>query len=167
MGRLRAAHVTGLHGGDSASAEHFPRLCAALLDATIATGERRPEARASIARADSLAREFIFEVCCGEAVTEANLVLARLWEQDGDLPRALQAVRRRAGGYLLAPLFQSTFLREEGRLAGLVGDTAGAIHAYRHYLVLRSDPDPALRPQRDSVRAELRRLEQATAISSR
>ncbi len=33
--------------------------------------------------------------------------------------------------------------------------TAGAISAYRHYLVLRFDPDPSLRPQRDSVRAEL------------
>ena len=167
VARLRAAHATGLQGSDSASAEHFSRLCAELLDAAIATGERRPEARASIARADSLAREFIFEVCCGEAVKEANLVLARLWEEEGDLPRALQAVRRRAGGYLLAPLFQSTFLREEGRLAALVGDTAGAIQAYRHYLVLRSDPERALQPQRDSIYAELRRLEQGTVISTR
>jgi serine/threonine-protein kinase len=158
VARLRAARVTGLHGGDSASAEHFPRLCAELLEAALASGERRPESRESIARADSLARDFIFEVCCGEAVVEANLLLARLWEREGDLPRALGAVRRRAGGFLLAPMFLSTFVREEGRLARLSGDTARAIRAYRHYLVLRSDPDLALRPQRDSVRAELQRL---------
>lgn len=34
------------------------------------------------------------------------------------------------------------FLREEGRFAATVGDTAGAIHAHRHYLVLRPErPD--------------------------
>jgi serine/threonine-protein kinase len=164
VGRLRAARVTGLHGGDSASAEHFPRFCAELLDAAIASGEQRAASRASIAGADSLAREFIFEVCCGEAVVEANLLLARLWEREGDLPRALGAVRRRAGGFLIAPMFLSTFVREEGRLAGLSGDTAGAIRAYRHYLVLRSDPDRALRPQRDSVRAELERLAGSSAV---
>jgi len=33
-------------------------------------------------------------------------------------------------------------LREEGRLAALAGDTAGAIRAYQHYLTLRDQPDP-------------------------
>jgi len=28
----------------------------------------------------------------------------------------------------------STFLREEGRLAAITGDTAGAVRALRHYL---------------------------------
>ena len=36
---------------------------------------------------------------------------------------------------------------------------AGAIEAYRHYLALRSDPEPALRPDADRIREELRRLE--------
>jgi hypothetical protein len=39
-----------------------------------------------------------------------------------------------------------------------VGDTEGAMRAYRHYLALRSDPEPALLGQADSVRAELGRL---------
>ena len=54
--------------------------------------------------------------------------------------------------------YLSTYLREEGRLAALVGDTAGAIGAYQHYLALRSDPEPPLRAERDSARAELARL---------
>jgi hypothetical protein len=51
-------------------------------------------------------------------------------------------------------------LREEGRLAAAVGDTAGAIRAYDHYLALRATPSDyePWRLQRDSVRAELAAL---------
>jgi hypothetical protein len=38
---------------------------------------------------------------------------------------------------MLPTWYLSTFLREEGRLAALTGDTAGAIRAYQHYLALR------------------------------
>jgi hypothetical protein len=86
-----------------------------------------------------------------------NLVIARLKEDRGDRAGALAATRRRL--YLQAePLFLSTYLREEGRLAALTGDRAGAIRAYRHYLALRADPEPALRPQVEQVRAELAQL---------
>ena len=40
-----------------------------------------------------------------------------------------------------------------GRLAALVGDTAGAIRVYREYLDLRRFADSLLLPQRDSVAA--------------
>ena len=43
-------------------------------------------------------------------------------------------------------------------LAALVGDRAGAIEAYSHYLALRHNPEPAVKPEVDSVRAELARL---------
>jgi len=56
-------------------------------------------------------------------------------------------------------MYLSTYLQEEGRLAALTADTAGAIAAYRHYLTLRSNPEPSLQPSVDSVRAELARLE--------
>jgi hypothetical protein len=59
---------------------------------------------------------------------------------------------------MLAPTYLSTFLREEGRLAALTGDTAGAIHAYQHYLALRSNPEPRLRPEVERVRGDLTRL---------
>ena len=42
------------------------------------------------------------------------------------------------------------YLREEGRLAMIVGDTAGATQALRHFLVLRDRPDPG--PMSDDVR---------------
>ena len=44
------------------------------------------------------------------------------------------------------------------RLAALVGDRDGAIRAYRHYLVLREHPEPALEPQVAEVRKELAKL---------
>ena len=42
------------------------------------------------------------------------------------------------------------YLWEEGRLAALTGDTAGAIRAYHDYLTLRDQPDPG--PMEDEVR---------------
>jgi hypothetical protein len=87
----------------------------------------------------------------------ANLEVARLRERQGDLPAALAAVRRRPYAYHLTD-YLATHLREEGRLAALTRDRAGAILAYRQYLAVRSDPEPALRPAVDSVRAELAKL---------
>jgi serine/threonine-protein kinase len=89
----------------------------------------------------------------------ANLVIARMREAQGDIESALAAMRRRINSYnsgFLWPL--PSFLREEGRLAAMAGDTTGAIRAYEHYLTLRHDPDPPLVPQRDSVVAELAEL---------
>ncbi|MEO8140226.1 MAG: hypothetical protein ABI742_11295, partial [Gemmatimonadota bacterium] len=157
--RLRAARVPGLTRDDSTSVAHYVEFCPALLDATRASALALPDARARIQFADSLARTFVFEVCCDEAVSDANLVLARLWEQAGDLSRALSATRRRTGAYVLAPLYMSSFLREEGRLAALSGDTAGAVHAYRHYLALRPDPEASVRPAVERVRRDLTALQ--------
>lgn len=153
--RLHAAGLPALEGQDSASFAQFTSLCAALLDAAIASARGSTSVALAIARADSMARNSIFEVCCSEAVPDANLLLARLWERSGDRPRALRAVRRRAGGFGVGPIYLSTFLREEGRLAALTGDTAAAIKAYRHYLMLRPDPEPSLRPAVERVRREL------------
>jgi hypothetical protein len=86
-----------------------------------------------------------------------NLVSARMHEATGDPRGALAAVRR--GRWLFPPEYLSTYLREEGRLATLTGDREGAISAYRHYLRLRSDPEPAIKPQVAAVRAELAKLE--------
>ena len=104
--RLREGHLPGLAERDSAQFAHYRELCAALIEAETASGQHWSDARMSVVIADSLARTYIFEVCCGEAVSDANLILARLWEQQGDRPgRALRAVRRRAGGFLLGPLY--------------------------------------------------------------
>jgi hypothetical protein len=89
-----------------------------------------------------------------------NLVAARLHEQRGELPAALAAVRRRMFGVLALPEYV-TYQREEGRLAALAGDRAGAIRAYRRYLAMRVDPEPALRAQVAQIRANLTALERA------
>jgi hypothetical protein len=86
-----------------------------------------------------------------------NLEVAHLRERQGDLRAALAAVRRRPYAYHLTD-YLAPHLREEGRLAALTGDSAGAIKAYRHYLALRSDREPALRPAVEAVRAELAKL---------
>jgi hypothetical protein len=86
-----------------------------------------------------------------------NLVVARLLESQSNLPGALAAVRRNVYG-LGWRRFLSTYLREEGRLAARTGDKAGARRANRHYLALRSDPEPPLRADRDSLRAEVARF---------
>jgi hypothetical protein len=124
---------------------------AVILEALLAGIVKRPDAASMLARLDSTA----LLGCCGPNFI--NLVSARLHERAGDAPGALAAVRR--GRWMFPPQYLSSFLREEGRLAALTGDTAGAVAAYRHYLTLRSNPEPSLIPAADSVRAELARFE--------
>ncbi|MCZ6756581.1 MAG: protein kinase, partial [Gemmatimonadetes bacterium] len=91
---------------------------------------------------------------------EAILISAGLKADMGDLSAALATVRRRYHWWpqVYAHSLLPASLRLEGRLATEVGDTAGAIRAYQHYLALRYDPDPQLQPEADEVRAELARL---------
>ena len=160
--RLRGTRVSGVLPHDSPIAvTQYTELCATLLEATRATALRLPEARGKLEQADAAARTFIYMPSL--ATLAANLVVARVAEAQGDLPLALRAVRRRAGGYGLTPTLRggwylSTFLREEGRLAALTGDTVGAVRAYRHYLALRTNPEPAMAPEVWSVRGQLERL---------
>jgi serine/threonine-protein kinase len=134
------------------------RGCAVLLEALLATAEQRPDRAGALAALDSL-------MLTGppyRSMDQAwNLVAARLFEAAGDRTKALAAVRRRL--YDVAePLFLSSYLREEGRLAALTGDTAGALRAYRHYLALQSNPEPALEPRARAIRSELARLSRTT-----
>jgi hypothetical protein len=152
--RLRAVHVAGVSSGDSTIITDHSALCAALLEASRAIALHLPEARAKLADADAAARSIVLEYGI-----PANLVVARLAEAQGDLPWATRAVRRRVGGrLLLSTYYLSTFLREEGHLAALAGDTAGAIHAYQHYLALRPDPELEVRPEVEGVHAALAQL---------
>jgi hypothetical protein len=95
------------------------------------------------------------EGCC-DLQPYSTLVLARAYEDAGDATAALRVIRR--GIWLFPPRVTATHLREEGRLAALLGDVPGAIRAYEHYLALRSDPEQRLRAERDHVRAEVDRL---------
>lgn len=135
-------------------AESFYNSCATIIEAWRAVLEHQPHAPMLLERMDSLMRS---GTGWHWALPEHRAV-ARIWEQAGHPARALIAVRRRR--FDSASLLAAD-LHEEGRLASLTGDTTGAVRAYRHYLVLRLDPEPALRSQRDSVRVALARLQSA------
>jgi len=118
------------------------------------------DVRAALLRMDSVVREVPLPGGYLEwlpmPIEVQNLMLAQMLRRYGEPALALAAVRRRhygepAGEYVALP----EYLREEGRLAAQLGDTAGAIRAYRHYLALRENPDPPWRAPWDSVRAEL------------
>jgi hypothetical protein len=87
-----------------------------------------------------------------------NLIAAHLYHQQGSLPQALAAVRRRVFDLDPNPLYL-TYHLEEARLAALSGDREGAIRAYRRYLAIRSGAEPRLESQIAQVRAELEALE--------
>jgi DNA-binding SARP family transcriptional activator len=125
-----------------------------VLEALLADVLHRSDAPARLARLDSMA----LRGCCDQP-HYINLIAARLHERAGNLPAALRAVRR--GRWFFPAEFLSTHLRQEGRLAALTGDTAGAIAAYRQYLELRAQPEPSLQPAAERVRTELDRLEHA------
>ena len=131
-----------------------PLTLEALLESRSASGKGRP----ALDRLDSLMHDGPEWFSGGEDISPtafANFVVARLRSAQGGYPSALAAIRRREVN--LFPAFTwslPAFLRQEGRLAVLAGDAAGARRAYDQYLTLRTDPDPPFRAQRDSVVAE-------------
>ena len=131
----------------------FHIRASALLEAKLALDRQDPAATRLMDFADSL------WVGRDGASGWASLELARLYEQQGRVDRALRAIRRRwipMGEPEPAGLAQS--YRLEGRLAALADDNVGATRAYRNYLKLRIDPEPSRVPQLDSVRSELSAL---------
>ena len=131
-------------------------LCAGILEASAATLGRRPDARRLVERADSAMRRGPRAIGDGWLLPFENLLLGQLFAALGDPARGLAAVRR--GGSFDNDEIVSAYLREEGRLAALAGERDAAIRAYNRYLELRADPEPAVKPVVDEVRAELARL---------
>ena len=125
---------------------------ALILDAFHAGLTGRRDAAALRLRVDSL----VLRGCCA-GPKWIGLAAARLHQQAGEDVSALRVLR--AGRWLFPPQYLSTYLREEGDLAARTGDTNAAIRAYRHYLVLRSHPEPELRAEVDRVKVALARLE--------
>ena len=134
------------------------RVCQLLLQVLSEGLPSAGEARPALDRLDSLMRTAprgFTGVINFQPTALANFTIARYREAQGDITGALAAIRRREVDYFPAYLWSlPAFLRQEGRLAALAGGTAAAARAFDHYLVMRTDPGPALRPQRDSVIAE-------------
>ena len=154
-----AVNRLGTMGQEIVPGSAFAAACGLLLDATLAVRTAAPDAKARVARADSM-----MKTGPANPVAEfGNPVVARLWEGVGDQPHALAAIRRR-GWFLGRKFHLGTSLREEGRLAAATGDTEGAIQAYRHYLALRAEnAEPELRAEVEGVRDALKRLERQSA----
>ena len=149
-----------LQVADSDNRLRVARL-ALLLDAPLAAASGRADAPAALARLDSALRDPPMAMASDEIFGPVgNLVAARLWERSGDVPRALAAVRRRLFFQRRAYFFGAV-LRQEGRLATLAGDRAGAVVAYRRYLRLRGDAEPSVRTEVASVRGALADLERS------
>jgi hypothetical protein len=137
----------------SGAGNHIGLMCTATLDAMVAVAGNRLDADDAVARLDSVVQLGLDVPWQFTAV--GALTTARLYEDRGDREAALAAVRRRvvySGTYL------ATFLREEGRLAALLGERDAAIRAYEHYLTLMFDPEESFLPEIQQVRHELARL---------
>jgi serine/threonine-protein kinase len=175
---LAIARLRARAPGDSPETLTSNTVCAVLLEAKLAAASGAAGAEAALDRLDSLIRSGPGGQRNGPPVAFTlspayvrstvgispcgfedfvNLEVARLREREGDLRAALAAVRRRPYAYHLTD-YLAAHLREEGRLAALTGDRAGAVRAYRHYLALWSDPEPGLQPTVETIRGELGKL---------
>jgi tetratricopeptide (TPR) repeat protein len=152
VARLRGASFST----DSSETVSAAQTCASLIDAIHAVQAGRPGARALVVQLDSALRWIPAGVYEPDRLDRSGgLALAQLLEAEGDLAAALRALQRRE---FFTSRYLAAYLREEGRLAALVGDREGAIRAYRHYLRLRSEPEPALAGEVERVRRELAQL---------
>jgi hypothetical protein len=140
-----ATHATGIR---SAAAD----ICASLLDAWSSHLAGSPDADDKVRRLD---RSLAEASPPGSPWLEANLVVARILEDQGDIDGAYAAARRQVwhGG---VETYMSTYLREQGRLAARLGDAEAATRAYRSYLAFHDDPDPG--PARDAAESARRDL---------
>jgi MoxR-like ATPase len=157
IARLRelTKHLTGARKVDA-------EVEIAAIEAMHADVTRSPGLRAATARLDSLLRITDYPSTNVGRASFANLVAARLLEKLGDVRGALTAARRRSDAWAQNNPYLATQLREHGRLAALAGEREEAIRVYRHYLALRADAEPDLRPQVEAVRRELSELEKAS-----
>ena len=139
-----------------------PERLAMVLDAQLATLAGRPDAARRLTSLDSM----LALGPLGDHVRAAgNLVASRLWERTGNVRKAYEAAQRWTAftnnpgdGSLLA-----TYTREQARLAAVAGDREAAIVAYRQYLRLRANAEPALARDLAAARSELEKLERQSA----
>ena len=153
-GETRARErASALEALDTATA--MSSLCVRTIKALLAHHDRQPNADALLASADSVAA--LGPPGTRLVLRALNFALARLYELRGSPTDALRAARRHSlDGSGEAQW--STRLRETARLAERTGDRATAIAAYRMFLSMRTEPEPALAYQTTEAHAALTRL---------
>jgi DNA-binding SARP family transcriptional activator/TolB-like protein len=134
------------------TAQTHTGVCRETLSTLLAFAHNAADRIAQLETLDSLLLLYPSE----NASSQSQLIAAQLFERSGQPKRALAAVRRT---YYESANLLSSFLREEGRLAALTGDTTGAIRAYRHFLTLRHNPDPQRKGETERIRSVLAGLE--------
>jgi tetratricopeptide (TPR) repeat protein len=149
----RARQLRLLAGEGETGPEVAALNCAALLEAWVAFVDTAPDLDA---RVDELEGMLIDGARNARLIRESAFLLARIREAEGQPARALEAIDR--ARFTRPHYYESTYLRERGRLAAILGDTVGAITPYRLYLAMRSNPEPALREEVERVRIELEPL---------
>jgi serine/threonine-protein kinase len=159
LARLRAG--PGLVTPNAAPSVDLISLTA--LEALYAERVGASDAPAVAARLDSLLEGGDFSNFNAGRLAFASLTAARLLEKYQGPAAALRAARRRSTWWSNDMPYLAVQLREQGRLAALAGAKAEAIDAYRHYLSLRSAPEPSLRGEAEQVRKELEKLESGRA----
>jgi tetratricopeptide (TPR) repeat protein len=127
--------------------------CTAMAELMLAWRDSAPDLATRLESADSMVRRRMTP-----ALHQGyeNVILAKIWEDQGNRRRALSAIRLYPFG--AQAYFVAWRLREEGRLAAALGQVDRAIESYRRYLELRKNAEPSLVPQRDSVRVAMARL---------
>jgi tetratricopeptide (TPR) repeat protein len=130
------------------------RHVALLVDAHLASIEKRSDAASVANIADSVVRR----MDPGSEFLDAagSLLMARVWERLGNLPRAVAATTRIPMTGLSS--FYSTYLREHARLSALAGDRDAAIKGYKQYVLLRSKAEPSEQADLDAARGQLKGL---------
>jgi hypothetical protein len=113
--------------------------CRELVAAQLIVLTNSPDARATVARVDSLQ---LNGPAVGDIATFANLALARLYRELGEPQLALSALRRQPYVRAAWPRYRATAWREESELAMQTGDHASARSAVEHYLRMRSGAEP-------------------------
>ena len=147
---LRAARADP----DSAWQADGPRAYALLLETQVASTSRQPGAADLLRQLDSALADPVDTWWA----SYGNLIAARLHEQRAEIPAALAALHRRVVGFATFPALRD--LSAGGRTTRRAyGRPSGAIRAYRHYLALRSEAEPALQPEVRRVREELEAVE--------
>jgi serine/threonine-protein kinase len=107
-----------------------------------------PDVQTRVGRTDSM----VDWLTGGDQLGVSTLIAARCHDLAGDRAGALAMLARRPLDPVSGPRYLAGYLYEEGRLALLEGDRPRAVRAWRQFLVLRDDPDAALRPQVAMVR---------------
>jgi hypothetical protein len=133
---------------------HF---CAALLDALYSEAAGGDVGTL----ADALEAEFQEQVpyfSWDLLFSAAPFVIARMRESQGDMEAALSWLRRRPSAGSTQHFMLSTYLREEGRLAALTGNSRDAARALAHYLDLRAQSESAISDDVAGVRRALTEL---------